>query len=93
MVDESKLEKWREILTAWMMHGWNPSNVDGQLDAFRNGGISKNGNSRKSIPQSKPLADWQIDPTKTHDEYLRLNRKFLTPDQIEEAIVKGIHTR
>jgi len=56
-----------------------------QIGIVRNG--RTNGHGRK------PLADWQTDPTKAHDEYLRLNRKFLTPEQLEEAIVKGIHTR
>ena len=77
----------------WAANDWRgkkgqlpkPADVVQSWPLYMNG--HANGNGRNT------LADWQTDPTKVHDEYLRLNRKFLTTEQLEEAIKKGIHQR
>jgi hypothetical protein len=44
-VDDS--EKWKEVIHAWNGKGWNPKNVKGMLESYRNGGIGK----KKSEPK------------------------------------------
>ena len=34
------LDRWRQTLTHWMSHRWNPKNLPGMLDLYRRGGPS-----------------------------------------------------
>lgn len=36
--DPAKLEQYAQVLRDWMLSGWNPGNVAGQLDALAHGG-------------------------------------------------------
>jgi hypothetical protein len=36
-------EKWKAILLMWIGRGYNPRNIAGMLEAYRNGGIRNNG--------------------------------------------------
>lgn len=40
--DPEKVIVWRGLVKEWIGHRWNPGNISGMLDAFRNGGL-KNG--------------------------------------------------
>lgn len=45
--DPPALERWRALVKDWVGHAnWNPGNIPGMLDAYRNGGI-KNGKSNR----------------------------------------------
>ncbi len=48
---------WREIVTAWKLHGWNPANIAGMLDCWRKGEVPKVGYTQKqnSTSRGKPL--------------------------------------
>jgi hypothetical protein len=52
---------WRDIVTAWKLHGWNPGNIAGMLDCWRKGEIPKVGYtqgkaSRARQPLTQPEA-------------------------------------
>lgn len=52
---------WREIVTAWKLHGWNPANIAGMLDCWRKGEVPKVGYtqgkaSRARQPLTQPEA-------------------------------------
>jgi hypothetical protein len=34
----SDLDLWRTVLDHWSLHGWRPTNVDGMLESYRQGG-------------------------------------------------------
>lgn len=74
---KGQLPKPADVVKSWPLY----------VNGHTNRNILTNGNDRK------PLEDWQTRPGGAHDEYLRLNWKFLTPEQLAEAIEKGIHTR
>lgn len=44
--------RWRELCKEWVGRGWNPVNVKGMLEAFKNGGI-KGKNESTYIPTSE----------------------------------------
>lgn len=39
-------ERFRGLVHDWIGHGWNKQNIQGMLEAYSNGGISKNGRSK-----------------------------------------------
>jgi hypothetical protein len=44
---------WREIVTAWKLHGWNPANIAGMLDCWRKGEIPKVGYTQKQASRAR----------------------------------------
>jgi hypothetical protein len=36
-----QLEIWKDILTQWLLSGYNPNNLAGMLEAFRDGGLRR----------------------------------------------------
>lgn len=42
--NEADIVFWKQVVTAWVLLGWNPQNVDGMLSMYRN----------KTIPSSQP---------------------------------------
>lgn len=44
------LDLWREILKTWISRGYNPVNVNGQLEVFRKGGFDGPNNSNGHSP-------------------------------------------
>lgn len=53
------LELWRKVLVEWAAIGWNPRNVQGVLDCFKQGGIKKRTNGGNY--QKKETAREQFD--------------------------------
>ena len=52
--DNGKMGVWRDVVKAWRLHGWNPYNVAGMLEAFGSGGVTeKRGASRNEPPARK----------------------------------------
>jgi hypothetical protein len=45
----SDLDKWRSVVIAWQQAGYNPKNISGQLDWYKDG-IPKNGNGNGKYP-------------------------------------------
>lgn len=50
--NEDKLQEWAKLLKSWVGRGYNPVNVEGQLDAFRAGGLPKRDKGKKKEPAS-----------------------------------------
>jgi len=44
---------WREIVTAWKLHGWNPANIAGMLDCWKKGEIPKVGYTQKQASRAR----------------------------------------
>lgn len=44
--DPAKLALWEKVIVGWTGKGWNPGNVEGQLDFFSRGEIPGNGGQR-----------------------------------------------
>ena len=58
-VPESDIDFYKKVLKAWIGLGWNPSNIAGQLEAYKRREIPhKNGqsNGNGSTPQPAPIA-------------------------------------
>lgn len=54
--DEAALEKWRKVVTAWALKGYNPTNVSGMLEWYTNGipKYTPNGNGNGRAEKSQP---------------------------------------
>jgi len=58
-VPESDIDFYKQVVKAWIGLGWNPSNIAGQLEAYKRREIPhKNGqsNGNGSTPQPAPIA-------------------------------------
>ncbi len=60
--DEQELARWGRVVKAWVGCGWNPTNVKGMLECFREGVIPSTGGKGKSA-KSEPagfsgIRDW-----------------------------------
>lgn len=52
--EETNLERWGKLVLDWVGYGWNPTNVKGMLEAFKNGGIKQQ--RGKSAAPTEPAA-------------------------------------
>ena len=48
------IELWKETLHTWLLKGWNPRNIGGQLDVYRNG-FRERTNGSKPDPSYHPM--------------------------------------
>jgi hypothetical protein len=55
----SDLDLWRRTLKYWMLHNWNPFNVPGMLDMYRQGGPQRSRRSPGGDSGEKPLLEDQ----------------------------------
>jgi hypothetical protein len=55
VASEGAIELWRETLRGWAMKGWSKMNVDGMLDCFTKGGITKRDESSLNQTQRSVL--------------------------------------
>lgn len=55
--DETTISAWKEVVKTWLLSGWNPQNVDGMLDMFKNRNnqtTKQNGTRRRVVIDPKP---------------------------------------
>lgn len=55
--DETVISAWKEVVKTWLLSGWNPQNVDGMLDMFKNRNnqtTKQNGTRRRVVIDPKP---------------------------------------
>jgi len=62
-VGAEKLDRWREVMRAWMLQGNKPTNVGGMLDWYRDGipqrpGKPANGGNGRASPAPSASTDW-----------------------------------
>ena len=48
--------RWRAIVKDWLGYGWNPLNVKGMLQVFRDGGFTPR---KQDQTQESALAEWR----------------------------------
>ena len=51
--NEKVLAKWQQIVHDWVGMGWNPVNIKGMLEAYRNGGIKP-----RAAPADNSMIGW-----------------------------------
>ena len=51
----SDLELWRQTLKYWMLHNWNPFNLPGMLDMYKQGGPQGGRRNGRRAAGEKPL--------------------------------------
>ena len=71
--DNGDFGLWRSVVSAWRLHGWNPYNIAGMLDAYRAGGV-KNKNDGDS-PTHRRGASKNPTGLEAFDEFERLMGK------------------
>lgn len=52
VVSEDKIKLWESTLKTWMLRGWKPGNVTGQLDVFLRGEFSNGNGHTSAIPDN-----------------------------------------
>lgn len=63
--ENGRLDLWRDVVRDWKLHGWNPYNVAGMLDAFERGGIEdRHGGSRSDDPYAEERELYTSSPEK-----------------------------
>jgi hypothetical protein len=76
--NETDIIAWKDIVKTWVLSGWNPQNVDGMIDMFKNrnnqGGKSSNAKRRIVID---PKPNKTADEMAMHlAEYLQENEEY-----------------
>jgi len=54
--NQETLTLWQEHIILWVGRGYNPTNVEGMLDSFQNGGLKKQGQQTSKL-HTKPPAE------------------------------------
>jgi hypothetical protein len=57
----TQLNVWKQSVDLWMRKGWNPQNIDGMLEVFKNGGKSKYDRGKdNAIDGPKPIPGYEL---------------------------------
>lgn len=59
--DKDSLDRWRETVKAWMLHGYNTRNIAGMLEWYKEGRTTREGwQERRDKAEAETAADDQI---------------------------------
>ena len=57
----TQLNVWKQSVDLWMRKGWNPQNIDGMLEVFKNGGRSKYGRGQdNATDEPRPIPGYEL---------------------------------
>lgn len=79
--DPAKVALWEKVVKEWVGSGYNPRNIIGMLEAFKAGGLSKNGNSNRNGNNKTTPSDVHYAPSDPVE-----HMKSITPPDIWEKL-------